>query len=299
MDTTTGTFFDGLPVSMKLITLTVILVLVLLLVFGVIRILFRNTAKNRKSALLPRLAVVDAANVDNSRRLVLVRRDDVEHLVMIGGSTDVLIESNIGHTIPARLQDAQQSHPPVNSQVTRTEEFSDSTVLTDTNIVDETSPLGKTDTPAKSSDEAIPSPPTPTWRDKVNKTTIVGAVATQSSEAGLSDDNNSEENQTDSYEAVDQENADPSQQIDEEVLPNMSDAHDVEPADPSNLETASTPPIFTNSTISENLSDSESKEAEPVDNPEKDETELKEPPKKEEMEDEMQRLLNELTGEKT
>ncbi len=296
MDITTGTFFDGLPVSLKLITLTVILVLVLLLVFGVIRILFHNTAKNRKSAPLPRLAVVDAANVDNSRRLVLVRRDDVEHLVMIGGTTDVLIESKIGHTIPAPLQDAQQSHPPVNSQVTRTEEFSDTTVLIDTDIVDETSPLGKTDTLAKSSDEAIPSPATSSWRDRVNKTTIVGAVASQSSEAGLSDDNNSEENQTDSSETVDQESDDPSQQIDKEVLTNMSDADDEELADASNLETATTPPI---STISENLSDSETIEAEPVDNPENDETELKEPPKKKDMEDEMQRLLNELTGEKT
>ncbi|MCP4072237.1 MAG: hypothetical protein GY742_10930 [Hyphomicrobiales bacterium] len=296
MDITTGTFFDGLPVSLKLITLTVILVLVLLFVFGVIRILFRNTAKNRRSAPLPRLAVVDAANVDNSRRLVLIRRDDVEHLVMIGGTTDVLVESNIEHTIPARLQDTQQSHPPVNSQVTRTEEFSDTTVLTDTNIVDETSPLGKTDTLAKSSDEAIPSPATSSWRDRVNKTTIVGAVASQSSEAGLSDDNNLEENQTDSSETVDQESDDPSQQIDKEVLTNTTDAHDEELADASNPETATTPPI---STISENLSDSETKEAEPVDNPEKNETELEEPPKKKDMEVEMQRLLNELTGEKT
>lgn len=42
-----------------------------------------------------RLAVVDAAHVDGQRRLVLVRRDDVEHLVMIGGPNDVLIEPRI------------------------------------------------------------------------------------------------------------------------------------------------------------------------------------------------------------
>ncbi len=42
-----------------------------------------------------RLAVMDAAPVDNHRRLVLVRRDDVEHLVMIGGGTDFVIEQNI------------------------------------------------------------------------------------------------------------------------------------------------------------------------------------------------------------
>ena len=43
----------------------------------------------------PRLAVIDAASVDGRRRLVLVRRDNVEHLLMIGGPTDVVVEPNI------------------------------------------------------------------------------------------------------------------------------------------------------------------------------------------------------------
>src|SRR3954463_13528948 len=43
----------------------------------------------------PRLAVIDAATIDGRRRLVLIRRDNVEHLVMIGGPTDVVIEANI------------------------------------------------------------------------------------------------------------------------------------------------------------------------------------------------------------
>ena len=37
----------------------------------------------------PRLAVIDAATVDGRRRLVLIRRDNIEHLLMIGGPTDV------------------------------------------------------------------------------------------------------------------------------------------------------------------------------------------------------------------
>jgi len=43
----------------------------------------------------PRLAVIDAAAVDGRRRLVLIRRDNVEHLLMIGGPTDVVVELNI------------------------------------------------------------------------------------------------------------------------------------------------------------------------------------------------------------
>ncbi|WP_420963791.1 flagellar biosynthetic protein FliO [Brucella sp. IR073] len=43
----------------------------------------------------PRLSVMDAAAVDSRRRLVLVRRDDVEHLLLIGGPTDIVVEQNI------------------------------------------------------------------------------------------------------------------------------------------------------------------------------------------------------------
>jgi hypothetical protein len=49
----------------------------------------------------PRLAVVDATAIDSHRRIVLVRRDDVEHLVMIGGHNDFVIERDIGKEAPA------------------------------------------------------------------------------------------------------------------------------------------------------------------------------------------------------
>jgi flagellar biogenesis protein FliO len=48
----------------------------------------------------PRLAVIDAANVDGRRRLVLIRRDNTEHLLMIGGPSDIVIEPNISRATP-------------------------------------------------------------------------------------------------------------------------------------------------------------------------------------------------------
>jgi hypothetical protein len=39
--------------------------------------------------------VIDQATVDGRRRLVLIRRDNVEHLLIIGGPTDVVVEQNI------------------------------------------------------------------------------------------------------------------------------------------------------------------------------------------------------------
>jgi flagellar protein FliO/FliZ len=43
----------------------------------------------------PRLALIEVAGVDARRSLVLIRRDNVEHLLMIGGPTDVVVEPNI------------------------------------------------------------------------------------------------------------------------------------------------------------------------------------------------------------
>jgi hypothetical protein len=43
----------------------------------------------------PRLGVVDVYDLDRQRQLILVRRDNVEHLVMIGGASDVVVETNI------------------------------------------------------------------------------------------------------------------------------------------------------------------------------------------------------------
>jgi hypothetical protein len=42
-----------------------------------------------------RLGVVESATVDAKRKLLLVRRDEVEHLVMVGGPVDMLIETGI------------------------------------------------------------------------------------------------------------------------------------------------------------------------------------------------------------
>src|SRR6266481_2647629 len=86
-----------------------------LALIGVAAWLVRRFATNRLGAnpnrgRMPRLAVIDAAAVDGRRRLVLVRRDNIEHLLMIGGPTDIVVESNIVRAMPARDQIPQR--PP-------------------------------------------------------------------------------------------------------------------------------------------------------------------------------------------
>jgi hypothetical protein len=59
----------------------------------------------------PRLAVIDSAPVDGRRRLVLIRRDNVEHLLMIGGPSDVVVEPNIVRGVAAP-REAPPARPP-------------------------------------------------------------------------------------------------------------------------------------------------------------------------------------------
>ncbi|HEY4191245.1 MAG TPA: hypothetical protein VGM46_01240 [Mesorhizobium sp.] len=92
-----------------LILLVVVLVIVKLIrsmTFGT----FVAGGRNRKT----RLAVMDATAVDSHRRLVLVRRDDIEHLLLIGGPTDVVVERDIrlvGSRRPAPAENGGQAIP--------------------------------------------------------------------------------------------------------------------------------------------------------------------------------------------
>jgi flagellar biogenesis protein FliO len=87
-----------------------------LVLIGVVAWLVRRFAGNRLGGSagrgrMPRLAVIDAAAVDGRRRLVLVRRDNVEHLLMIGGPSDIVVEQNIVRAMPGRDQAAPRLNP--------------------------------------------------------------------------------------------------------------------------------------------------------------------------------------------
>jgi hypothetical protein len=59
-----------------------------------------------------RLAVVEQASIDGRRRLLLVRRDDVEHLIMTGGPVDVVIETGIHEPhVPAASTEPEVAAP--------------------------------------------------------------------------------------------------------------------------------------------------------------------------------------------
>ncbi len=89
------------------IALVVVLLLIALFVWILRRFSGVRMAKGGRQRQ-PRLAIMDAAHVDNRRRLVLIRRDNVEHLLLIGGPSDVVVEQAIVRGMPV----AAHGRPP-------------------------------------------------------------------------------------------------------------------------------------------------------------------------------------------
>ena len=81
-----------------------------LLLIGAAAWLVRRFGSTRIDAAMrgrqPRLAVIDSAAVDGRRKLVIIRRDNVEHLLMIGGPSDVVVETNIVRGAAVATRDA-------------------------------------------------------------------------------------------------------------------------------------------------------------------------------------------------
>ncbi|MBR0709512.1 flagellar biosynthetic protein FliO [Bradyrhizobium liaoningense] len=105
---------QGSPITF-IVAFIVVLALIGVAAWLVRRFAGSRIGANTQRGRMPRLAVIDAAAVDGRRRLVLVRRDNVEHLLMIGGPTDIVVEPNIVRAAPGRDQLPQRpnaAEPP-------------------------------------------------------------------------------------------------------------------------------------------------------------------------------------------
>jgi flagellar biogenesis protein FliO len=101
MDLLSGNLLQGV------VALVFVIVLIAVALFVLKRFGVGTATPIVKGKRQPRLGLVDSTAIDQRRKLVIVRRDNVEHLLMIGGATDVVIETNIVRTAPAQaLRDA-------------------------------------------------------------------------------------------------------------------------------------------------------------------------------------------------
>ncbi len=86
-----------------IMALLFVLALILLIAYGAKKLgLMARVTVNSAQTKDKRLNIVEILPIDARRKLMLIRRDDVEHLVMMGTERDIVIEQNIA-TEPGRL----------------------------------------------------------------------------------------------------------------------------------------------------------------------------------------------------
>ncbi|ACS51435.1 MULTISPECIES: flagellar biosynthetic protein FliO [Bartonella] len=96
-----------ITISFLFFIITIVAITIIILFLR--RLSTRRFSINRKKSL-SRLALCEVISIDRARRLVLVRCDNKEHLLLIGGLTDVVVESDITGT--SKIQKGETlTHP--------------------------------------------------------------------------------------------------------------------------------------------------------------------------------------------
>lgn len=92
-----------------IIALAIVLVLIVLAVW-LIKLVgdaSRSVGRGRNR----RLMIVDSIAIDNKRQAVIVRRDETEHLIVIGGPNDLVVESGFAAPAAQQMQRVQRRKP--------------------------------------------------------------------------------------------------------------------------------------------------------------------------------------------
>lgn len=113
-----------------------------------------------------RLSIVEKIDVDQKRKLILIKKDEIEHLVLIGGQEDLIIESNNVSRAPNKSESniTAALHQPISAIIEPKAQVS----ISDNKVV-----VASNDEPPRQREPIAPSPaapqtpapkPTPTYR---------------------------------------------------------------------------------------------------------------------------------------
>jgi flagellar protein FliO/FliZ len=131
----------------------------------------RMSGANSSRARQPRLGIVDIYDLDRQRQLVLLRRDNTEHLLMIGGPNDIVVETNIMR-VAARAMAPTADAERVSAQRTGSEAEPETMDAPEMRVA--TAPRRTQDLPQPQQAGAIESPPTAT----IAAAAVAGTAAT-------------------------------------------------------------------------------------------------------------------------
>jgi len=105
---------DGSPIVQYVVIFAVIFAALAAIVFTVRRLTGRSLALPGRTGgrgRQPRLGIVDVYELDRARQLILLRRDNVEHLLLVGGPNDVVVERSIQRTQRPLSEAALRAEP--------------------------------------------------------------------------------------------------------------------------------------------------------------------------------------------
>lgn len=92
-------WFESLSIPFKIAVSVGLFIGVICVIYIILKLFKKGrkiTSPDRGRNRTPRLGIVDAFDLgDGQRQLILLRRDNVEHLLMIGGPNDTVVETNI------------------------------------------------------------------------------------------------------------------------------------------------------------------------------------------------------------
>ncbi|MEO9297490.1 flagellar biosynthetic protein FliO [Devosia alba] len=94
-----------------LFALGIVLVLIVLGVW-LLKLLFNVSSKATRGRNR-RLAVIESLALDPKRQLLIIRRDNVEHLILTGGPQDVVVETGIAVSEPAATPPTRRPIPTI------------------------------------------------------------------------------------------------------------------------------------------------------------------------------------------
>ena len=84
---------------------------VVVLAYGFVAVLRAWRKSRRLKDSGGRIGVVEVHAIDDDRQLLLVRRDHVEHLLLVGGDSDLVIEAGIGAEEEEAMEPAMAPAP--------------------------------------------------------------------------------------------------------------------------------------------------------------------------------------------
>lgn len=99
--------FDAMPILGRFFLAFVVMLTLIGTVAWAVRRFGTGSLRSRSRRVRrPRLAILEHTQLDGRRRLCLVRRDNIEHLLLLGGPSDIVVESNVARSASTQRETA-------------------------------------------------------------------------------------------------------------------------------------------------------------------------------------------------